>query len=122
MMPHPESQALGFHCIDAMSLPWRPSTVVEGVDVKDLGAANGRVMELVRCRPGTTFPTHHHVGPEFLYLLEGEAIQNGQRLRPGWAGVAAAGTIDADFHSETGCVFLIIYSAEDAHNAEGKTT
>ena len=45
-------------------------------------------------------------------LLEGEAVQNGQRLRPGWAGVAAAGMIDADFHSETGCVFLIIYGAE----------
>jgi len=97
---------------DTASLPWRPSTVVNGVEVKDLGIANGRVMELVRCRPGTTFPTHRHVGPEFLYLLEGEAIQNAQRLRLGWAAVAAAGTIDADFHSETGCVFLIIYGEE----------
>ena len=67
-------------------------------------------MELVRCRPGTAFPTHRHAGPEFIYLLEGEAIQNGQRLSPGWAAVAAAGTIDEDFYSETGCVFLIIYS------------
>lgn len=117
-MPHPESHASGYHCTDTASLPWRPSTVVDGVDVKDLGAANGRTMELIRCRPGTIFPTHHHVGPEFIYLLAGEAIQNGQRLRPGWAGVAAAGTIDEDFHSDTGCVFLIIYSEELADDTE----
>ena len=111
-MPHAESDASGYRCTDTASLPWRPSTVVEGVEVKDLGTANGRVMELVRCRPGTAFPTHRHAGPEFIYLLEGEAMQNGQRLSPGWAAVAAAGTIDENFHSETGCVFLIIYGEE----------
>ena len=111
-MPHPESDASGYHFTDTVSLPWRPSMVVDGVEVKDLGTANGRVMALIRCRPETTFPTHRHGGPEFLSLLEGEAIQHGQRLRPGWAGVAAAGTIDADLHSETGCVFLSIYGEE----------
>jgi hypothetical protein len=43
-------------------------------------------------------------------MLEGEAIQHGQRLGPGWAGVAASGTLDEQFQSETGCVFLIVYS------------
>lgn len=100
----------GYHFTDATSLPWRASTVVDGVEVKDLGSANGRAMELIRCRAGMTFPMHRHLGPEFIYLLEGEAVQNGQRLRPGWAGVAEAGTIDVDFHSDTGCVFLLIYS------------
>ena len=92
---------------DAASIPWRASAYAAGVEVKDLGTANGRSMQLVRCRPGTTFPTHYHSGPEFLYILEGEAIQNGQRLRPGWAGVAEAGTLDERFRSDTGCVFLI---------------
>jgi hypothetical protein len=49
-------------------------------------------------------------GPEFIYILEGEAIQNGQRLSLGWAGVAQAGTLDEQFRSETGCVFLIVYN------------
>jgi hypothetical protein len=110
MMPQPEGEVLSFHFTDTASLPWRASTTVEGVEVKDLGTANGQAMELVRCRPGTVFPPHCHTGPEFIYLLEGEAIQHGQRLRPGWAGVAAAGTIDENFHSATGCVFLIISS------------
>ena len=96
---------------DATSLPWRASAYVEGVEVKDLGMANGRAMQLVRCRPGVVFPTHRHTGPEFIYMLGGEAIQNGQRLGPGWAGVAECGTLDEHFRSETGCVFLIMYSA-----------
>jgi anti-sigma factor ChrR (cupin superfamily) len=95
---------------DAVSMPWRASAWAEGVEVKDLGTANGRSMQLVRCRPGTIFPTHRHRGPEFIYILEGDAIQNGQRLGPGWAGVAEAGTLDEQFRSETGCVFLIVYS------------
>ena len=118
-MPQPEIEASGYHFTDTASLSWRPSTVVDGVDVKDLGTANGRAMELIRCRPGTTLPVHHHVGPEFIYVLEGEATQNGQRLRAGWAGVAATGTIDEDFHSDMGCVFLIIYSEEHSNDLEG---
>jgi anti-sigma factor ChrR (cupin superfamily) len=95
---------------DAAALPWRASAYAEGVEVKDLGKANGRAMQLVRCRPGVVFPAHRHAGPEFIYMMEGEAIQDGQRLGPGWAGVAESGTLDERFRSETGCVFLIVYS------------
>ena len=95
---------------EATYLPWRASASVEGVEVKDLGRANGRAMQLVRCRPGVSFPTHRHTGPEFIYILEGAVIQNGQRLGAGWAGVAESGTLDEQFRSETGCVFLIVYS------------
>jgi anti-sigma factor ChrR (cupin superfamily) len=64
----------------------------------------------VRYAPGASFPGHQQVGPEFIYLLEGEAYQQGQRLQRGWAAVAATGTIDEDFHSPTGCVFLTVFS------------
>ena len=53
---------------------------------------------------------HTHAGPEFIYLLEGEAIQKGQRLLPGWAATAASGSVDTNFHSPAGCVFLTVYS------------
>ena len=95
---------------EAASIPWRASTYAAGAEVKDLGMADGRAMQLVRCQPGVVFPTHRHTGPEFIYMLEGEAIQHGQRLGPGWAGVAESGTLDEQFRSETGCVFLIVYS------------
>jgi anti-sigma factor ChrR (cupin superfamily) len=95
---------------EAASSPWRASAYAAGVEVKDLGKANGQAMQLVRCQPGVVFPTHRHTGPEFIYMLEGEAIQHGQRLGPGWAGIAESGTMDEQFRSETGCVFLIVYS------------
>jgi anti-sigma factor ChrR (cupin superfamily) len=95
---------------NANSVTWRKSTFAEGIEVKDLGTANGRSMQLVRFAPGASFPLHRHEGPEFIYLLEGVAIQEGQQLSAGWAAVAATGTTDSNFHSPAGCVFLIVYT------------
>jgi anti-sigma factor ChrR (cupin superfamily) len=103
------SPAPCFSFTDAQALPWTPSSCASGVQIKNLGKANGRAMQLVRFEPGTVFPMHRHTGPEFIYMLEGEAIQNGQRLLPGWAGIAEAGTVENGFRSDTGCVFLLIY-------------
>ena len=33
-MPHAESDASGYRFTDTAFLPWRPSTVVEGVEIK----------------------------------------------------------------------------------------
>ena len=59
---------------DGESTRWRASIFAAGVEVKDLGAANGRAMQLVRFPPGTAFPAHKHEGPEFVYVLEGELV------------------------------------------------
>lgn len=101
---------VGYEFIDTNALAWRSSKFAEGIDVKDLGRADGRMMQLVRYAPGASFPLHRHAGPEFIYLLEGEAIQEGQQLLPGWAAVAATDTIDENFHSPTGCVFLTVFT------------
>jgi anti-sigma factor ChrR (cupin superfamily) len=98
-----------FSSIDAHALPWMPSACSRGVEIKHLGKANGRAMQLVRFAPGTVFPMHLHTGPEFIYMLEGEAIQNGARLLPGWIGIAETGTVDNGFRSDTGCMFLLFY-------------
>jgi anti-sigma factor ChrR (cupin superfamily) len=100
----------GYRFLDSKNIEWRKSTFATGVEVKDLGSADGRSMQLVRFAPGTSFPLHTHKGPEFIYLLEGEVYQQGQRLLVGWSAVAAAGTTDDNFHSLTGCVFLTVYS------------
>jgi anti-sigma factor ChrR (cupin superfamily) len=97
---------------DSEAVSWRPSTFATGVEVKDLGRANGRAMQLVRFQPGAAFPAHKHTGAEFIYVLEGDLIQEGQPLKRGWASVAPSGTEDADVRSESGCVFLIIYAEE----------
>jgi anti-sigma factor ChrR (cupin superfamily) len=100
----------GYQFNDSAGIAWRKSKFAEGVQVKDLGTANGRSMQLVRYEPGASFPLHTHEGPEFIYLLEGEAFQQGQRLLPGWAAVAATGTVAESFHSPKGCLFLTAYS------------
>jgi len=100
----------GYSFVNSHSIPWRKSTFAPGIEVKDLGTSDGQSMQLVRFEPATSFPLHTHTGPEFIYLLEGEAIQEGQRLLPGWAATAESGTIDTNYHSPTGCVFLTVYS------------
>ena len=106
---NPQPATPRFSSADAQALPWTPSACASGVQIKNLGKANGRAMQLVRFEPGTVFPTHRHTGPEFIYMLEGEAVQNGQRLSPGWVGIAETGTVENGFRSDTGCVFLLIY-------------
>lgn len=106
---NPQSDAPQFFSVDTQALGWVQSACADGVQIKNLGKANGRAMQLVRFAPGTTFPTHLHTGPEFIYMLEGEAIQNGKRLLPGWVGIAEAGTTDTGFRSDTGCMFLLMY-------------
>jgi len=95
---------------NAATTPFRTSTHAAKVRVKDLGSADGRSMQLVRFEPGAAFPLHIHRGPEYVYVFEGELIQQGRRLGPGWASVAAAGSVDDDVRSEGGCTFLTVYS------------
>ena len=109
-MSKDKADSTDFFFADSEAVEWRASTLAQGVEVKDLGGADGRFMQLVRFPPGAVFPVHRHEGPEFVYVLEGELIQNGRRLTRGWASVARGGTVDDDVRSETGCVFLIIYS------------
>jgi anti-sigma factor ChrR (cupin superfamily) len=100
----------GYQFLNANQIPWRKSSFAAGVEVKDLGTSDGRSMQLVRFAPGVSFPLHRHTGPEFIYLLEGSAYQEGKELLPGWASVAATGTLDSRFYSPRGCLFLTVYT------------
>ena len=99
----------GFTLADSHSIQWRKSTVALGIEVKNLGSSGGRSMQLVRFKPGTSFPLHAHTGLEFIYLKEGEPVQDGQSLLSGYAATAASATVNANYHSTTGCVFLAVY-------------
>jgi len=98
----------GFTWVQTDDLPWRSSRMAAGVLVKDVAVTDGWEMQIVRFEPGSRFPVHTHESPEFLFILEGELVQAGRRLGPGWASVARAGTIDDDVYSETGCVFVLV--------------
>ena len=95
-------------CVNTADLPWRPSTFAAGVFVKDIATTSGWEMQIVRFEPGARFPRHTHERPEFVFILEGELVQDGRRLGPGWASVASAGSVDEDVHSDTGCTFVLV--------------
>jgi anti-sigma factor ChrR (cupin superfamily) len=98
----------GVRSVNVADLPWRPSTLAAGVFIKDIAVTDGWAMQVVRCEPGARFPVHTHEGPEFLFILEGDLLQGGRRLGPGWASVASAGTVDQGVRPETGCVFVVV--------------
>jgi len=98
----------GVNCVDTSGVPWRPSAFVSGVFVKDVAVTDGWEMQVVRFEAGARFPIHTHERAEFVFILEGELIQAGQRLGPGWASVACAGSVDEDVRSDTGCVFVLV--------------
>ena len=97
-----------FRSVDTDQLPWRASTVAAGVFVKDVAVTGGWEMQIVRFEPGARLPVHSHAHPEFLFIREGEPVQAGRRMGPGWASVASVGTTEPDVHSETGCVFVLV--------------
>lgn len=98
----------GFATIDTNQIEWRKSTFADGVWVKDIGQADKQIIQLVRFDPNTRFPTHTHERPELIYIIEGEAFQCGRKLTAGCFAIAESGTEEGDFHSETGCTFLLI--------------
>src|SRR5437870_12818475 len=97
----------GFKWVRTDDLPWRASRMAAGVLVKDVAVTDGWEMQIVRFEPGARFPIHTHESPEFLFILEGELVQAGRRLGPGWASIASAGTIRGGGASETGRVLAL---------------
>ena len=100
-----------FNFADSEAIPWLKSEIAEGVEVKTLCSANNMIMELYRFAPNITYSDHIHEGPEFVYLLEGSARQDGKWLEAGWASSAETGTLHSGFLSgERGCLTVAVYT------------
>jgi hypothetical protein len=96
---------------DSGALPWKADEAIAGIEIKSLGTANGQTMELCRYAPNTAYPYHVHKGPEFVFMIEGQARLAGQWLTPGCSSVGEAGSEDSDFLSgEEGCLFLAVFT------------
>jgi hypothetical protein len=87
------------------------TAIAESVEVKIHCSANNMIMELYRFAPNIIYPDHILQGPEFVYLLEGSARQDGKWLEAGWASSAETGTLDSGFLSgEKGCLTVAVYT------------
>jgi anti-sigma factor ChrR (cupin superfamily) len=102
---------MDFSVINSTAIEWQPSTFAKGVWVKNLGQSDGYALQLVKFAPKSSFPAHVHLKAEFMYILEGEIMQNGCVLAPGFVSVAESGTFDKEVTTEQGCIFLIFSAA-----------
>lgn len=94
--------------------PWRPGPV-PGTRVKLLSVDRQRdsATLLMRVDPGARHPAHHHSAGEDCYVVSGEIIVQGQRLRAGDFHRAEAGSDHDVLTSETGAEVLLVVSASD---------
>lgn len=93
---------------------WTPGPV-PGTRVKllSLDRLRNSATLLMRVDPGARYPAHHHSGGEDCYVISGEIIVAGQRLRAGDFHRAEADSDHGVLASDTGAEVLLVVSAAD---------
>jgi hypothetical protein len=92
---------------DAEWVPWGSG---DDARAKILGSADGYLVALVDAQPGYRGDPHEHGRPEFFHLIEGTVVNQGTTLRAGDGYAAAAGSTHADFSTETGARYIVIFA------------
>ena len=88
---------------------------IPGITVKVLSVddRSGVATLLIKAAPGTTYPAHHHSGPEGCYVIEGEVLVAGRCIGPGDFHLADADSDHDPLYTETGATVLLICAAAD---------
>ena len=76
----------GWNFADSGSMPWQP--MGEGIAMKTLGMAGGRMIATFQFQPGYEGGVHDHTDAEFTYILEGSLISQGVLMTAGHAYAA----------------------------------
>jgi len=92
---------------DSSTMPWQ--VLGDGVAMKALGAADGKMIATFQFQPGYVGGVHHHDEPEFSYVLEGSLISQGVLMTAGHAYAVEAGTDHDDFRTDTGCTLVSVF-------------
>ncbi|HMG26680.1 MAG TPA: cupin domain-containing protein [Acidimicrobiia bacterium] len=89
---------------------WMPWTGAAGeARAKILGTADGYTVTLVEAQPGYAGSPHEHAHAEFNYVIEGTLRNQGREMSAGDGYAAAAGSTHADFATDTGATYLVIF-------------
>jgi len=93
---------------------WQPHPIA-GIKMRVLALDRERdyATLLLDVAPGTSFPPHHHDGPEECYIVSGSAYTYGHRMGPGDFLHADAGTDHSELYTEEGCRVLLVVRPED---------
>ena len=90
-------------------------TPMRGIQMKILSLDRGRdsATLLMKVAPGTTYPAHHHKGPEECYVISGQVTIHGQVLTAGDFHHAEPGSDHEEMISIPGCEVLLVVTASD---------
>lgn len=94
---------------------WHPHPLIAGIRMKQLSLDTNRGVAtlLLDVAPGTVYPAHHHRGAEECYVVSGEVVAGGRRLRAGDFHHADADSKHQPLYSDTGCTVLLVVDARD---------
>jgi anti-sigma factor ChrR (cupin superfamily) len=109
-------QAVGapaFAFVRAAERQWQ--TLMPGIQaqVLQIDPERDTAVLLVRAEAGSVYPTHHHSGPEDCYVLSGEVIVQGERLRGGDFHHACSNTAHEPVVCVSAAELLLIVAAAD---------
>jgi quercetin dioxygenase-like cupin family protein len=100
----------GWDIVSADEADWMPWTGSAGeARAKVLGTADGYTSVLVEAKPGYRGSEHEHAFTEFNYVVEGTLRNQGREMKAGDGYAAAAGSTHADFETDTGAKYIVIF-------------
>jgi quercetin dioxygenase-like cupin family protein len=99
----------GWDIQSADGAEWVPWGTQGNAKAKILGAADGYVVAYVQADPGYRGDPHEHPHPEFFYLIDGTVRNQGRSMVAGDGYAAAMGSTHADFATETGATYIVIF-------------
>ena len=101
----------GWNIVGADDAEWMPWLGSAGeARAKVLGAADGYTVMFVEAQPGYKGSPHEHAYAEFNYVISGSVRNQGVEMKAGDGYAAAAGSTHADFSTETGARYLVIFA------------
>jgi len=96
------------------AMAWQPGRV-SGCWMKTLVVEErSRIAtSLVRMDAGAHFPAHRHLCAEQVFLLAGDLVVEGQKMKPGDYCHAETNSVHSESYTETGCIFVLRSSQLD---------
>jgi quercetin dioxygenase-like cupin family protein len=100
----------GWNIVAADDADWFPWLGTAGeARAKVLGSADGYTVTLVEAQPGYAGGPHEHAYAEFNYVVSGTVRNQGVEMKAGDGYAAAAGSTHADFATDTGATYIVIF-------------
>jgi quercetin dioxygenase-like cupin family protein len=88
---------------------WSPWGSGGNARAKILANGDGYFLALVEADAGYAGDPHEHEHTEFLYVVDGSLLNQGQQLGRGDAYVASAGSIHSQFEAPDGATYVSIF-------------